>query len=89
MLLLTLFILFVSVDEGKNIRGMPYDWRVGPYAYQYTEFPMMKRLIEDTYAINNNTPVAVIALSMGSSLVVTFFNKYVSQEWKVISTYTD
>ncbi len=75
--------VFVFDDEGKSIRGVPYDWRVGPYTYQHNEFPMMKRLIEDTYAINNNTPVAIISLSMGCSLVLTFFNKFVSQEWKV------
>ncbi len=70
-------------SKGKNIRGAPYDWRLGPYSYQFHEFPMMKDLIEETYALNNNTPVALLAMSMGCPYVQAFLGTYTSQDWKV------
>jgi len=40
------------------------------------------KLIEDTYYVNNGTPVMIIAHSMGNPVTLYFLNNYVTQQWK-------
>lgn len=44
-------------------------------------FIKLKDLVEETYKINNNTPVALIAHSMGGPMSLYFLHQQ-SQEWK-------
>lgn len=44
-------------------------------------FVNLKKLIEDTYQMNNNTPVVMIAHSMGGPMSLYFLNLQ-SQAWK-------
>lgn len=44
-------------------------------------FVQLKKLIEDTYKANNNTPVIIVAHSMGGPMSVYFLNLQ-SQAWK-------
>lgn len=72
----------LGYEVGKNLRAAPFDWRRGPSEYMRSDFPRLKRLIEQTYEANNNTPIAFVSLSMGSTYLLAFFNKAVTQEWK-------
>jgi len=47
-----------------------------------TQFRDLKRLIEDTYLLNNNTKVATVSLSMGGTYFMLFLNTYVDSSWK-------
>ena len=51
------------------------------------DFPRLKQLTEETYAMNNNTPVAFVSLSMGGPYFLSFLNHAVTQEWKVYKVY--
>lgn len=42
----------------------------------------MKKLIEGTFANNNNTPVVLVAHSMGAPTTLFFLTKLVEQDWK-------
>jgi hypothetical protein len=44
------------VFAGKSLRAAPYDWRFGPETWAAEDWPRLRRLIEETYALNNNTP---------------------------------
>ena len=71
----------LNYKRGLNIMGAPYDWRKAPDELDefYQNFT---KLIEDTYYVNNGTPVVIIAHSMGNPVTLYFFNNYVTQEWK-------
>jgi alpha-beta hydrolase superfamily lysophospholipase len=45
-------------------------------------FALTKRLIEDTYARNGNSPVVVVAHSMGNTILLHFYNYVVTAQWK-------
>lgn len=64
----------------RNVRGVPYDWR---RAYnENEEFAVnFKALVEETYALNNGTPVITICHSMGCLFTYPFFQRQ-SPEWK-------
>lgn len=50
--------------------------------YRVPFWGRLQRLIEETYEMNGNTPVAVVALSMGGPYFVGFLNNQVNQTWK-------
>jgi lysophospholipase-3 len=70
-----------NYKRGLNIMGAPYDWRKAPDELDefYQNFT---KLIEDTYYVNNGTPVMIIAHSMGNPVTLYFLNNYVTQQWK-------
>lgn len=68
-------------EVGKSLRAAPYDWRFGPETWAAEDWPRLRRLIEETYALNNNTPVAAVSLSMGGPYFLGFLNQQ-TQGWK-------
>ncbi|KAL2712609.1 group XV phospholipase A2-like [Vespula squamosa] len=63
-----------------SLRGAPYDFRKGPNENgEY--FVKLKSLIEETYSINNNMSVTLIAHSMGGPMTLIFLQSQ-SQSWK-------
>lgn len=73
---------------GKDIRAATFDWREGPDATN-NQFPQIKQLIEETYAMANNQKVALVSLSMGGPRAARFLMSQ-PKSWKdkYISTYT-
>ncbi|KAG5900697.1 hypothetical protein JTB14_038215 [Gonioctena quinquepunctata] len=72
----------VSLGHVRNvtIKGAPYDFRKGPN--ENTEFfVQLKTLIETTYTQNNDTPVVLVAHSMGCLMSSVFLNAQ-TQWWK-------
>ncbi|XP_043670002.1 phospholipase A2 group XV-like isoform X1 [Vespula pensylvanica] len=63
-----------------SLRGAPYDFRKGPNENgEY--FVKLKSLVEETYSINNNMPITLIAHSMGGPMALIFLQSQ-SQTWK-------
>jgi lysophospholipase-3 len=74
--------------RGKDIRGMPYDFRKAPSRLilliliydvhcsdeMAKELADLKTLIEDTYRINGNRKVVTLGHSMGNVIAQWFFN---------------
>ncbi|XP_055589204.1 phospholipase A2 group XV-like [Uranotaenia lowii] len=66
--------------RGLSIRGAPYDFRKAPN--EDAEYrTQLKSLIEETYAINNDTAVTLVAHSLGAPVTLNFLQQQ-SQEWK-------
>ncbi|KAF5269291.1 hypothetical protein FQR65_LT02592 [Abscondita terminalis] len=66
--------------RNKSIKGAPYDFRKAPN--ENSEFfDQLKKLIEDTVHDNNNTPVIMIAHSMGGPMS-SYFLGMQPQAWK-------
>ncbi|KAL6443139.1 hypothetical protein ACFW04_002827 [Cataglyphis niger] len=63
-----------------SLRGAPYDFRKGPSESEEF-FAKLKTLVEETYAINNNTPVTLLAHSMGGPMTLIMLQRQ-SQKWK-------
>ncbi|XP_029156457.1 group XV phospholipase A2-like [Nylanderia fulva] len=63
-----------------SLRGAPYDFRKGPSESEEF-FVKLKILIEETYAMNNNTPVTLLAHSMGGPMTLIMLQRQ-SQKWK-------
>ncbi|XP_050448560.1 phospholipase A2 group XV-like [Cataglyphis hispanica] len=63
-----------------SLRGAPYDFRKGPNESEEF-FAKLKTLVEETYAINNNTPVTLLAHSMGGPMTLIMLQRQ-SQKWK-------
>ncbi len=70
----------LGYERGFSVRGAPYDFRLAPH-HQQKYMRNLRRLVEDTYTINGNTPVTIIAHSMGG-LFATYFMKLQKQSWK-------
>eukprot|EP01104_Vermistella_antarctica_P020106 TRINITY_DN835_c0_g2_i1.p1 TRINITY_DN835_c0_g2~~TRINITY_DN835_c0_g2_i1.p1 ORF type:complete len:481 (-),score=91.67 TRINITY_DN835_c0_g2_i1:385-1827(-) len=76
-------LLTIGYKDGVNLRGAPYDFRVSPTLYQTDPFFVrFINLIEQTYAMNNNTPVTILSHSMGCLHTSFFFSHYVDATWK-------
>ena len=74
----------VTVGGVRNvsIRGAPYDFRYAPYSVDNgTWVDRMTSLVEDTYNINNRTPVTLLSHSMGCLYTLYFLNRKDSH-WK-------
>ncbi|XP_015178440.1 PREDICTED: group XV phospholipase A2-like [Polistes dominula] len=63
-----------------SLRGAPYDFRKGPNENE-EYFVKLKSLIEETYYMNKNLPVTLIAHSMGAPMALIFLQKQ-TQAWK-------
>ncbi|XP_033208976.1 group XV phospholipase A2-like [Belonocnema kinseyi] len=63
-----------------SLRGAPYDFRKGPSESEEF-FVKLKSLIEETYTMNNNEPVTLIAHSMGGPMSLIFLQRQ-TQKWK-------
>ncbi|KAK7492259.1 hypothetical protein BaRGS_00016556 [Batillaria attramentaria] len=66
--------------RGKDLKGAPYDFRRAPNELGEL-FVNLTKLVEDTYAENNNTRVVMVAHSMGNPVLLYFFN-HKPQSWK-------
>ncbi len=66
--------------RNKSIRGAPYDFRKAPNENKKW-FIDLKELVEDTYKINNNTPITFVCHSMGA-LMTTVFLQQQPNSWK-------
>ncbi|KAL6266778.1 hypothetical protein P5V15_003612 [Pogonomyrmex californicus] len=63
-----------------SLRGAPYDFRKGPSESEEF-FTKLKTLVEETYIMNNNTPVTLLAHSMGGPMTLIMLQRQ-SQKWK-------
>ncbi|KAL5258335.1 hypothetical protein ACHWQZ_G008986 [Mnemiopsis leidyi] len=69
-------------QRGISIRGAPYDFRYTPNTKVGQQYMIKLRyLIEETYELNGNTRVVLVAHSMGNPVTVRFL-KSVTEEWK-------
>eukprot|EP01116_Phalansterium_solitarium_P024658 TRINITY_DN9092_c0_g1_i2.p1 TRINITY_DN9092_c0_g1~~TRINITY_DN9092_c0_g1_i2.p1 ORF type:complete len:441 (-),score=38.08 TRINITY_DN9092_c0_g1_i2:132-1454(-) len=75
-------LVALGYEPGVNLVSAPYDWRVGPTQVVAQQFGPLKALIEQTYSLNGNTPVALTSLSMGGLYGAVFLNSFVDQAWK-------
>eukprot|EP01097_Dermamoeba_algensis_P007510 TRINITY_DN4742_c0_g1_i1.p1 TRINITY_DN4742_c0_g1~~TRINITY_DN4742_c0_g1_i1.p1 ORF type:complete len:320 (-),score=47.16 TRINITY_DN4742_c0_g1_i1:73-1032(-) len=72
----------IGYEVGKNLRGAPYDWRYASYSAPLQAFRnQLKALIEETFHMNNGTPVSLVSHSYGSLNLVVFLSEETS-EWK-------
>jgi len=73
-------LLDVGYQHGVDLVGAPFDWRIAPK--QNVElFKNMTKLVESTYARNNNTKVALLAHSMGNLFIYHLLQQH-PQAWK-------
>ncbi|KAI4504245.1 hypothetical protein M0802_000716 [Mischocyttarus mexicanus] len=63
-----------------SLRGAPYDFRKGPNENE-EYFVKLKLLVEETYSMNMNMPVTLIAHSMGAPMALVFLQRQ-TQAWK-------
>ncbi|XP_029049451.1 phospholipase A2 group XV-like isoform X1 [Osmia bicornis bicornis] len=63
-----------------SLRGAPYDFRKGPNENEEF-FNKLKTLVEETYIMNKQVPVTLLAHSMGGPMTLIFLQRQ-SQEWK-------
>ncbi|XP_076111169.1 lysosomal phospholipase A and acyltransferase-like isoform X1 [Mytilus galloprovincialis] len=67
-------------ERNVSVRGAPYDFRKAPN--EYADFYQnLRNLVEETYALNNNTKVVLLCHSMGSPTTLYFLN-HQPQSWK-------
>jgi len=68
--------------RGISIRGAPYDYRHTPNTSKGKQYLVqLKYLIEETFELNSNNRVMIVAHSMGNPYMVNFL-KHISQDWK-------
>ena len=69
--------------QGRDIVGLPYDWRLGPDAWAAPggDFDRTKAAIEAAVAANGGLAAVVVSISMGGPYFAAFC-QHVSQEWK-------
>ena len=73
---------------GKNLRALPYDWRLGPLEWMVStqpiggDFEKFKALIEQTFRWNDNTAVSLLGHSLGGPFIQLFLASYVDEAWK-------
>lgn len=70
----------IGYDRNKSLRGAPYDFRKAPNENAQF-FEDMKILVEETYKANNDTPVTLLAHSMGGPMSLVFLQKQ-TPDWK-------
>jgi len=70
----------IGYQTGVNLHAAPYDFRRAANE-QETYFKELKNLIQQTYETNGNTPVVMIAHSMGCPMSLYFLNQQ-TKDWK-------
>jgi len=71
-----------GAKEGVSVRSAPYDFRYTPPSKEsQLYFQSLKKLIEDTYKLNNSTKVVLISHSLGGLTMSTFLHS-LPQQWK-------
>ncbi|KAH0953681.1 hypothetical protein HN011_005543 [Eciton burchellii] len=63
-----------------SLRGAPYDFRKGPSENEEF-FVKLKNLVEETYSMNGNISVTLLAHSMGGPMTLIMLQRQ-SQKWK-------
>ncbi|XP_062552058.1 phospholipase A2 group XV-like [Armigeres subalbatus] len=63
-----------------SVRGAPYDFRKAPNENKEW-FIKVKHLVEETYTLNDNTPITFIVHSMGAPMTLLFLQMQ-TQQWK-------
>ncbi|XP_001663352.2 group XV phospholipase A2 [Aedes aegypti] len=63
-----------------SIRGAPYDFRKAPNENKEW-FIKLKHLVEETYTLNDDTPITFIVHSMGGPMTLLFLQMQ-TQQWK-------
>ncbi|CAG2203406.1 LYPLA3 [Mytilus edulis] len=67
-------------ERNVSVRAAPYDFRKA--ANEFDDFyKSFKALVEETYALNNNTKVVLVGHSMGNPTTLYFLNHQL-QSWK-------
>eukprot|EP01116_Phalansterium_solitarium_P004607 TRINITY_DN1564_c0_g1_i2.p1 TRINITY_DN1564_c0_g1~~TRINITY_DN1564_c0_g1_i2.p1 ORF type:complete len:405 (-),score=131.04 TRINITY_DN1564_c0_g1_i2:364-1578(-) len=74
-------LVSLGYERGVNLRAAPYDWRLGANGFN-ASFAQLQALVEETYAINNNTRVVLHSFSLGGPYIHLFLTDFVSQAWK-------
>lgn len=69
-----------NYKRDHSIRGAPYDFRKAPNENKEW-FIKMKHLVEETFTLNEGTPVTLIVHSMGAPMTLLFLQMQ-SQQWK-------
>ncbi|KAH7815926.1 putative Lecithin:cholesterol/phospholipid:diacylglycerol acyltransferase [Monocercomonoides exilis] len=71
-------------EEGKNLFGAPYDWRLANAKQVMSNgmYAQLKDLIERAFSINKGKKVHVIGHSCGCIFLRQFLSDYVTKEWK-------
>ncbi|XP_019864310.1 PREDICTED: group XV phospholipase A2-like isoform X1 [Amphimedon queenslandica] len=73
----------LGYTRGKDINGAPFDWRLAPDGLKRIRYyEALHQLIEDSYNRNGQTPVTLVAHSLGGPVSLYFLSKYVSSDWK-------
>ncbi|XP_046961873.1 phospholipase A2 group XV-like [Vanessa cardui] len=70
----------IGYVRNVSLRGAPYDFRKAPNE-NGEFFIKLKSLVEETYALNNNSAVTLIVHSMGGSMGLHFL-RLQKQSWK-------
>eukprot|EP01116_Phalansterium_solitarium_P010783 TRINITY_DN2604_c0_g1_i2.p1 TRINITY_DN2604_c0_g1~~TRINITY_DN2604_c0_g1_i2.p1 ORF type:complete len:403 (+),score=109.89 TRINITY_DN2604_c0_g1_i2:90-1298(+) len=74
-------LVALGYERGVNLRAAPYDWRLGANGFN-ASFAQLQALVEETYAMNANTPVVLHSFSLGGPYIHLFLTDFVSQAWK-------
>ncbi|PSN37787.1 Group XV phospholipase A2 [Blattella germanica] len=74
------FLLDLGYERNVSLRGAPYDFRKAPNE-NGDYFVQLKALVEETYSLNDNTPVIIMAHSMGAPMSLLFLQSQ-SKSWK-------
>ncbi|XP_076470777.1 lysosomal phospholipase A and acyltransferase-like [Babylonia areolata] len=69
-----------NYTRNVNIKGAPYDFRRAPNELG-DFYKNLTRLIEDTYVENGNSPMVMVAHSMGNPVMLYFYN-HMPLAWK-------
>lgn len=70
----------LGYTRNRSLRGAPYDFRKGPNENQEF-FTKLKDLVEETYRMNGQVPVTLLAHSMGGPMSLIFLQRQ-PQKWK-------
>ncbi|KAJ9587279.1 hypothetical protein L9F63_019210, partial [Diploptera punctata] len=73
-------LITLGYQRNVSLRGAPYDFRKAPNE-NGDYFVKLKALIEETYSMNDNTPVLIVAHSMGGPMSLHFLHMQ-STSWK-------
>lgn len=73
-------LVALGYERNVSLRGAPYDFRKAPNENN-EYFVRLKALVEETYRMNGNQPVIILAHSMGGPMSLHFLHSQ-SKSWK-------